>query len=224
MQQYYSRPVSAGRPGRGLTVFLIVLVVLLAAVAALSWLALSDPNAGKGLDAVAPSDAVVKELFQSAATGKESTFSTEQTNGLLAYLLQKYNKTESTSSVRIRALAVADAEGDRADLYLPVQYKGKNLGITLNVTPSTSADGSELVFRVNSARVGRLPVPAGPLLKAAEKKLPAGFTLDGTEISCPAPSVTLSVLNVSGSLKISALRMEDGLLRIGAKMAVTIAD
>ncbi len=221
MQQYYSRRVTAGR-GRGLTVFLIVLAVLLAAAAVLSWMVLSDPNAGKGLDAVAPSDAAVKEVLRSAVAGKECSLSTEQTNGLLASFLQKYNKGRSDSGTRIRALAVADAEDGRADLYVPVRYKGKNLGVTLDMTPALSADGSALVFRVNAAHVGRLPVPPAWLLKTARKKLPASFTLNGTELSCPAPSLTLSVLNVSGTMKISSLRMEDGQLRIGAKTAVSV--
>lgn len=222
--QVYSNPVSSGKSGHGVTVFLSILAVLLAAAAVLSWMVLNDPNAGKGLDAAAPSDAAVKQLFQSAVTGRESSFSTEETNSLLAYLFQKYNKNKSASDTQIKAIAVADAAGDSADLYLPVRYKGRNLGVLLGVTPSLSADGAELVFRVNSARVGRLPVPAGWVLKAAEKKLPDGFAVAGNEVTFPAPSLSLSVLNVSGSLKISDLRMENGTLKIGAKTAISIAD
>lgn len=222
--QVYSKPVYAKRSGRGITVFLSILAVLLAAAAVLSWMVLSDPNAGKGLDTVAPSDAVAEQLLQSAVTGKECRFSTEQTNGLLANLLQTYNKNKSTSDTRIRAIAVADAQGDRVDLYVPVRYKGKNLGVMLSVTPSLSSDGSQLVFRVNSAHVGRLPVPPGLLLSFAKKRLPSGFTLDGTVVSCQAPSLILFVHNVSGSLKINDFRMENGQLKIGAKTSVSIAD
>ena len=220
--QVYPNRVSSKKSGRAVTVFLSVLAVLLAAAAILSWMALNDPNAGRGLDAAAPSDAAVKQLFQSAITGKECSFSTEQTNGLLAYLLQKHNKDKSTSDTEIRAIAVANAGGDWADLYLPVSYKGRNLGVALNVTPSLSPDGAEFVFRVNSAHVGYLPVPAGLMLKAAKSRLPDGFSVNGDEISCMNSSLTLSVLNVTGSLRINDLRMENGRLKIGAKTSLSV--
>ena len=220
--QVYPNPVSSRRPGRALTVFLIVLAVLLAAAAVLSWMVLNDPNAGRGFDTIAPSDAAAKQLMQSAITGKECSFSTEETNGLLAYLLQKHNKSRSASDTAVRALAVADAGDDWADLYVPVRYKGKNLGVTLNVTPSLSSDGSMLDFRVNSARVGRLPVPPGLLLRYAAKKLPADFAVDGDLVSCPSPSLTLSVSSLSGTLKISSLRIEDSRLKISAKTVLSV--
>ena len=220
--QVYPNPVSSRRPGHALTVFLIVLAVLLAAAAVLSWMVLNDPNAGKGLDTVAPSDAAAKQLMQSSVTGKECSFSAEETNGFLAYLLQKHDKTQGASDTEIKAVAVADAGGDWADLYVPVRYKGKNFGVTLNVTPALSDDGSMLDFRVNSARVGRLPVPPGLLLRYAAKKLPADFAVDGDLVSCPSPSLTLSVSNLSGTLKISSLRMENGMLKIGAKTVLSV--
>lgn len=220
--QIRSNPDSSGGAGRAVTICLTVLAVLLAAAAVLSWMVLNDPNAGKGLDTVTPSDAVVKQLLQSAVTEKECSFSAEQINGLLASLLQRYNKTESASGLEIRAIAVADAQGDSANLYLPVRYKGKNIGFTLNVTPSLSPDGTKLTFRVHSARAGRLPVPAGLLLKYGQEKLPSDFTVDGNVISCQTPSLTLSVLNLSGTLKISSLRMENGRLDIGTKTSVSV--
>ncbi len=48
----------------GLTAVLIVLAVLLAAVAILSWLAFSDPYAGKGLENVKPSDESGSDIWQ----------------------------------------------------------------------------------------------------------------------------------------------------------------
>lgn len=208
--------------GRALTVVLSILAVLLAAAAVLSWMALHDPYAGKGLDSVAPSDAAVKQLMQSAVTGKECSFTADQTNGLLSYLMQKYKKSEAASGSGIQAAAVASASGNSADVYVPVRYRGRTFGVLLRVTPALSSDGTKLEFRVDSARVGLLTVPKGWLLKAAAKKLPEDFTLEGDTVSCPCPSLTLSVLNFSGTVKIASMSMEDGMLKIGAKAALSV--
>lgn len=206
----------------GLTAVLIVLAILLAAAAILSWLAFSDPYAGKGLENVKPSEDLVQTLAKSAVTGQECSFSTDEVNGYLAYLYQKREAGTVKNGAQMQAIAVANASGSNADLYVPVLWHGKRFGVLLNVTPSLEASSGRLLFRVNSVNVGRLPVPVGLALKKMENRLPKGLSLDDDTVSCAAPAMKLSMLNISASANMTEFREENGALKLAAKVKITV--
>lgn len=216
---------SAGnrRGGRAVTVLLSVLAVLLAAAAILSWMALSDPNAGKGLEHIAPADTLAQTVLKSAAERKECSFSAGEVNGYLAYLLQKSGAGQAKGENRILAAAVLTMDDGAADLYLPVLYQGKRFGVVLNVTPSCDSAAGRLILNVNSIHIGRLPVPAGWALSFAKGRLPKGFSVDGSKIFCASPSEKASYAGVSGTLTLSGVKVESGRLTIAAKAALSLS-
>jgi hypothetical protein len=211
------------RSRKALTVFLAVLVVLLAAAAVLTRMLFSDPNAGKGFDKVTPTDTLIKKILQSASTGKECSFSVEEMNGCLSYLFQQPEAQENGSKLKIYGAAVSEVSGSSADLYLPVRYRGKNFGVVLNLTPSLSSREDLLVFRVNSVRVGRLPVPLRWALSYTRNHLPRGFSVEGNEITCQNPSIKTSYLSISASVKLSEFKLENGFLKTKTKADLQVA-
>jgi hypothetical protein len=221
--------LSAARPAgpekkrnHALTATLCVLAVLLAALLALSFLVLNDPLAGRGYETAEPSGELAKTFLQQAVKGGEASFSAEEVNGFLAYLIQEHRAGTEKNGVQLLAAAVTDGSGDSADVYLPVLYRDHRFGILLNVTPTLDSSAGKLLFRVNSAKIGRLAVPAGWLLEKAESRLPEGFSRDGDTVWCEAPSASASVLTVKAAVKLKEFRMEDGNLKLAAEMTVSL--
>lgn len=210
------------RSNRALTVALSILVVIVAAAGILSWMFLNDPNAGKGLENTQPSEALALTAIQSAATGKEASFSPAEVNGYLAYLLTRKN-SDGSGSLKIRGAAVTAIQGNTADVYLPVTYRGHPLGITMNLTPSADPANNRLNFQVNSLRVGYLPVSPAWALNLAKNRLPASFTTEGTTLSYALPKMEASAANVTAKLTVSSLRMAEGAMKLGTKTNVSIA-
>jgi hypothetical protein len=207
---------------RALTAVLSILAVLLAAAGVLSWMVLNDPNAGKGLENTQPSNALALTAIQSAATGKEASFSPAEVNAYLAYLLTRSGSSGS-GSLKVRGAAVTSIEGNSAEIYLPVTFRGRSIGITLNVTPSADPADNRLRFLVNSIRVGHLPVSPEWALSAAKNRLPAGFSAEGTAVSYVLPKMEANAANVTARLTVSSLRAEDGAVKVGTKTAVSIS-
>lgn len=207
---------------RTVTVILIILAVLLAAAAILSWMVLNDPNAGKGLENVKPTETLAADAAKSALTGKESSISVDEVNGYLAYLFQGSNLSKKGGSVKLQAVALSNASGNSTDLYLPVLYHGKHLGVVLNLTPSLDTANNRFLFQVNSARVGGLPVPVSWVLDAGKSRLPESFTVTGNTISCESPSIQASISGISASLKVNDFHMDNGLLKIGSKAEIKV--
>ena len=205
-----------------LTAVLVILAVLLAAAGIVSWLVFSDPYAGRGLEKIQPSDELPQTLAKSVLSRQKCSFSTDEVNGYLAYLFQKQEEGKAKSGVQLQAIAVSGASGDNADLYLPVVASGKRFGVSLNVTPSLSTSSGRLLFHVNSVHIGKLSVPVGWALKKAESRIPKGFTRDGDTVSCAAPSLTASLLNVSASAGLTECMLENGALKLAAKAKITV--
>jgi hypothetical protein len=205
-----------------ITAVLVILAVLLAAVGIVTLLAFNDPYAGRGLESVSPSGELPQSLAKAAISGKEAVFSRDEVNGYLAYLFQKHESDGQHGGVKLLAVAAADASGDSADLYLPVTWRGKRFGVSLNVTPSLDATGGKLLFRVNSARVGRLPVPTDWVLTRVESRLPEGLERDGDTVFCAVPSLKAEFGTVSASASLTQLRLNDGELTLAAGASVTI--
>lgn len=220
MEMKYAVPQKHGH--KAVTVVLIILAVLLAAAGVLLWMVLSDPNAGRGLDKIQATDTLPKEVATAAIARKECSFSVDDVNGYLAFLFQKYEAEKKGGSVKIQAMAISGASGKSADLYLPVEYNGKHLGVVLNLTPSLDSTNNRLLFQVNSAQIGRLPVDPGWLLQKTKNRLPQRFSVSDNTISCESPSVEASVLKISASVKLGDLRMENGALKVGAKTEIKV--
>lgn len=207
---------------KALTAVLIVLAVLLAAALVVTGLAFSDPYASKGIENTVPSDTLQKKFAQNAIARKDSSFSTDDVNSWLAYLFRKPDAKTGSGSVQLEDIAIVGASGDSADFYLPTLFHGKKLGVILNITPSLDAPSGKLLFRVNSAHVGRLPVPVGLVLDQAEKHLPERFTRSGNYITCDAPSVQASLLQVSATVRLSTFQLKNGVLKLSAETSVTV--
>ena len=206
----------------GLKIAVSVLIVLIAAVCIVVGLAFSDPYKGSGLDDVSPSNNLARTMTESLVTGKENRFSMGDVNAYLSYVFRKDVQGKQSGNVQIQAVAVAKASGDSADVYIPFLYQGKRLGLLLNVTPSLDTASQKLLYRVNSARVGRLPVPTSWVLKKAEKHLPAGFWLDGTTVVSKAPALSVSALGVTASAGLTEMKLDSGTLALAAKTKLTI--
>ena len=205
-----------------LTAVLVILAVLLVAVGAVSWLAFSDPYAGRGLENTQPSDNLPKTFLKTALVKEESSFSKDEVNGYLAYLFQKNEAGKSTGAIQPQAIAIADASGGNADLYIPVVFRGKRLGVSLNVTPSLDPSAERLLFRVNSVHVGKLPVPVEWTLKKADGHFPKGLARDGDTVFCAVPALKASVGSVSVSFGIGEFKLENGTLKLAGDAKINI--
>lgn len=189
-----------------------MLAVMLAAAAVLSWMVLNDPNAGKTAENVVPSGKLETSIIQAAFTGGECSFSADDVNGYLAYLITKHNK--SAGGLEIQAAVLSAVDGGAAEIYIPVSYKGKSIGVTMNFTPSCDTEKNRLAFKINSFSAGRLPVNPKWAMNFIKNKLPAGFTAESGTIFYSLPPLTVSVSNVSAEAKITELKLDGGNLKI----------
>jgi hypothetical protein len=215
MQSGYYSEKKRGHAG---TVVLSVLAVLLAAAGVVSWMALNDPNAGKGLEKTPPSEALALKAAKSAITGQEALFEPTEVSGFLNYLLDQ----EKSRGAALPTDGVAFSAGtdDTADLYLPVTYAGKRLGVTLEGTPSVDSANGRIVFKVKSLHVGRLPVDPAWALGFVKDRLPQEISAEGAELDFPLPDVGVSAGGVSVGLTLKSLRMENG--KLGVKTAAKL--
>ena len=208
------------RGNRALTVVLSILAVILAAVCVLSWLVLNDPEAGKA-QLAQPSDAVAKTVLKSAVTGEECSFTPAEMSAYLQYLAEK--EDGKTGSTEIEAIVLTAAPDDTADLYLPVRFHGKSLGVTMNVAPSCDEANSRMVFRVRSMKIGRLPVNPQWALGLVKDRLPGGLSVQGDAIYRDASLLSLNAGDSSASLKITQLGMKGGLVRLKVSGKVSLS-
>lgn len=208
------------RAGKVLTAALSVAAVLLFAACVLSWLVLNDPQAGKVLPAQ-PSDAVAKTVLKSVVTGQECGFTPDEMSGYLQYLIVKEDGAADGGGIEA-AVLTAGSE-NTADLYLPVRYRGKSFGITVNVTPSCDAEEDRMVFRVNSLKIGRLPVDPVWALSLVKDRLPAGLTVQENAVSREASLLSLSAGDSSADLKVTQLGMRGGLVRLKVSGKVNLS-
>jgi hypothetical protein len=170
---------------RALTAVLSVLAVLLAALCALSWMLLSDPNAGRSMPK--PSDRAVSKVIAASIAGKEAVLTPEEVSGWLNGLLLNHKNPES--DVAVTALSVTAKQDGTADVYLPVEYHGRRFGVTMNLSPSYDEAEEQMKFAVNSVHVGRLPVPVSSALDFMEKKLPSILSREGNALVCNTKSL-----------------------------------
>lgn len=195
------------RGSRALTVFLSILVILLAALCVLSWMLLNDPGAGTEMEA--PSDAAVGKIAASAVAVKECSLTPQEVSALLNSSLQK-KRADGVSAVHVTA-----AENGTADVYFPIQYGGRTFGVRANVTPSFDVAAEQMRFSVNSVHVGHLPVPVGWALSRAEGRLPASLVRDGDALVYDAKELPdVSYGGVSVQLVMTGLKLEDGLFKL----------
>jgi hypothetical protein len=208
----------------GLMAGIAVLVVVIVAACVVVGMMFSNPYEGRNLENIEPSDSLARTAAASVLTGKENTFSTDEVNAYLAYLVQKDEEERQTGNLQILTVAIADTSENSVDVYIPVVYQGKNLAVTLNITPSLDADAQEqkLRFTVNSAKIGRLTVPVNWLLDKAEDDLPKDFQRDGNSISCKSPSFEASLFGITASAGLTKLEMNDGKLTLAAKVHITL--
>lgn len=206
----------------GLKIGVAVLIVLIAAVCVVVGLAFSDPYRDRGLETIQPSDRLATVTAASVLTGKENSFSIDDVNAYLAYRFQQDTAKGQGADFQVKAVEAIDFSGSSADIYLPVVFRGKSIGVSFNVTPSLDAAAGELRFQVNSAHVGRLPVPVDPVLRKAEAHLPEDFRLDGHTVVCRAPSLKISALGVTASASLTEMKLGDGTLNLEAKAKLTL--
>lgn len=206
----------------GLMAGVAVLIVVIAVVCVAVGMLFSNPYRGRNLETVGPSDSLARTAAASVLTGKENTFSADEVNAYLAYLVQKDDEESQAGNLQIQAVAIADASGNNADFYIPVVYRGKSLAVTLNVTPALDVQEQKMRFEVNSAKIGQLTVPVNWLLSQAENHLPQGFRLDGNSIWCKSPSIKASILGVTASAGLTKLKLNDGQLTLAAKVQITL--
>ena len=200
-----------GRGSRALTAFLSVLAVLLAALCAVSWMLLSDPNAGRAADR--PSDAAVRKAVLAAVAGQECSLTPAEAGGFLNVVLRK--DENGASEAGYQSLSVTAGADDTADVYLPVRYGGKTFGVLANVSPSFDPASERMRFTVNSVRVGRLPVPKSWALGLMERRLPKLLSREGDDLLCDASLLSVSYQNAAAQLKMTGLKMEDGVFKAG---------
>ncbi len=205
------QPRHIGGRSRGrtaLTVILSLLAVLLAVFCILSWMLFSDPNAGVSLPK--PSDTAVSKVAAASISGRETALTPEEVGGWLNGLLQ--DNAETSSRMGVSALSVTAGKDSTANVYFPVKYKGKRFGVLVNLAPSFDSTSEEMKFAVRSVKVGRLPIPVSTALNFAEKRLPSILSRQGNTLVCSTKSLFLvPVSGISAQLKMTSLRMQDGI-------------
>lgn len=201
--------------GHAGTVLLSVAAVVLVAVGVVSWLALNDPNAGKGLENTPPSQALALKTAKSAITGQEAFFEPAEVSGFLNYLVQQ-EKSRAGAASPVSGVEFSAGADNTADLYLPVTYAGKRLGVTVEGTPSVDSADGRIVFTVKSLHVGRLPLDPAWALGLMEPRFPREISVHAAELAYPLPDVGVSVGGVSVGFTLKSIRMEGGKLGVKA--------
>jgi hypothetical protein len=207
---------------KGLTAGIAILIVVIVAACVTVGMMFSNPYEGRNLENIEPSDSLARTAAASVITGKENTFSSDEVNAYLAYLVKKYADQMQTRNMQIQTVAIADGSGSSADVYIPVVYQGKNLAVTLNVTPLLDVQDKKLHFDVNSAKIGRLPVPVNWLLDKAENHLPKDFQRDGNRISRKVPSFEASFLGITATAGMTKFELSDGQLKLAARVQISL--
>lgn len=206
---------------KALTIILWILVLILAAAAVLSWLVFNGSEDAWKKQAAKPSAALGESVIKSALTGKEQSFSSSEADGFINYILQNH-RSGIFSKTDYAALRLA---GDgTADIYVPVQYKGKMLGITMNFIPSCDTSGNRLVFKIKSFYIGRLPVKPSWALKMAKNKMPSGFTAENDTVYYSMPQIKTTIGALSAKAQISELKAEAAAFKIRANTSIGLSD
>lgn len=203
------------RTSRALTAVLSVLAVLLAALCVFSWMLFSDPNAGKPMPK--PSDAAASKVITASLSGKEVGLTSDEVAGWLNLLIQKSRSAESGTEVT--ELSVTAKRDGTADVYLPVSYRRKAFGVTMNLTPSFDKAAEQMKFDVNSVRVGRLPIPVGMAMNLMESRLPSVLSRRGDVLLCDTSSLFhADYAGATVQLKMTELKLQDQLFLLKFQM------
>lgn len=205
-----------------ITVVLSILAVLLVALAILTSLMLSDPNAERINENIPVSKDLEAKLFTAAVTGKECSVTADEVNQYLEYRRSIRSTMPMIKGAVIKRVVLSFREDNTADAYLPVQFKGKHFGVSVLFTPTFDEEKKQIVFRVEQIKVGRLPIPPRWALELIEDSLPDGFSADEAEVRVAAPSRKLEYMGASAEVGVADLRIEDGNLKIKTRTNVNI--
>lgn len=196
---------------RILTVVLSAAAVFLAVLCVLSWMLLSDPNAGTPLQA--PSDPVTSKVITAAVSGKDVNLSSEEVSAWLNLLIQRGQKNGEDAG--LSGLDVTAKEDGSADVYLPVRSHGKTLGVLMNLVPSFDRNSEQIRLAVRSVRVGRLPIPTGLALNRMEQRLPSILSRQDNDLICNTESLfKVDYAGVSAQLKMTDVELKNQMFAV----------
>jgi hypothetical protein len=164
---------------RILTVVLSVAAGILIILGILTALVLSTPHANQINKPVAPSGELMKKVLTGAISGQECSLTEDEVNGFIG---QKYvpGSLPTIHGAVIRRVILSFREDNTADVFLPLEYQSRVYDVSANLTPSYS--GGQLVMRVNSVDIGRLPVNPAWAVPMLMEAMPSAFTVNGTDI------------------------------------------
>lgn len=215
---YAKKKVKKG--SKALTVILWILIIILAAAAVFSWLIFNGSGDTWKKQASMPSAALGETVIKSAMSGKEQPFSASEADGYVNYLLQRH-RSGILAKTDYAALRL---KGDgTADIYIPVNYKGKILGVTMNFIPSCDSSRNRLVFKIKSFYVGRLPVKPSWALKIIKSKMPSALAAENDTVYYDMPRIKVALGAVSAEARINELKAEAAFFKIRANTSIGLS-
>lgn len=193
-----------------LSVVALILLLIGGTVA----LALTDDNAGKYKDS--PSQEITTKLIVAAGTGEEVSITPEEMNGYVAYLLQKVTAEGGKSSdLTIKGIHLTpDKAQNLVEAYVPVTYKGVNLGLTAKAAVSMDAEQKRLAIDVQQLKVGRVTVPTETGLGLMKSHLPEGVTVVGQKLFVSASMLSFHVANLNTALEVKNFYVQGGAFKM----------
>ncbi len=197
---------------RILTIVLSVAAGVLVIFGILTALVLSTPHAEQINQPVAPSNELTKKVLAGVLSGEECAVTEEEMNAFIDQKLVLNSSLPSVNGALIRRVILSFREDNTADVFLPVVYHNRVYDVSVNLTPSFS--GGQLVLRVNTVHVGRLPVNPAWVIPSLKHAMPKAFTLSGTDIRVDGSVFQYSQSGVSAELNITDIRLENRMLKL----------
>ncbi|HIS69440.1 MAG TPA: hypothetical protein IAA58_08790 [Candidatus Gallacutalibacter stercoravium] len=186
----------------------LVALVVVAAIAAgvVFYLAKQDDNAGK--HQAEPSLDLLTKGLVAAGTGEEVAVTQEEINGFLAYWLQQQEQ-QGDFALRGVYLTLGQEEGN-IELYLPVTYKGIELGVTAQANLTYNAAAKQFRIEVQQVHVGRLPVSPQWAVAFLNGHLPGMVSVDATALLVDASALKVTVNEQTPPLELVAFSISGG--------------
>lgn len=193
----------------------LVIIFVIFILVILSFLATRNVNFEK--DTSSSMQDTIMKIVKSCIDEKEVEITQGELNSAIESIIVNYDINDHT---RIKGVYVNLAEDNTANIYIPLNYRGKDLVLSSNAKVSLVND--EIMIAINKLKLGKLPIPTNIIMKVISSAFLDNVSIDKNVIYCEN-QIPVNVFNNTMELKINKLYISDGNLILKLDGAKEIA-
>lgn len=205
---------------------IIAVIVLLALIAGGVCFYLATQNNYDQKFTTPSSVDILSPLFESILLGSEQDVTDNDVNSLINYAFDEADKEADDSSpkpdLQITGAAINFHGDSLNDLYIKMYYKG--IPLTIKSQCGVSLSGSNIIFTVENAKLGELPLPPKMIFDyfkqtKSYEALPSGLVLSDNKIIIPS-GYSAEIEGYTFQLSVVSLSQQDGSAKIQTTSAL----